>query len=158
MVYNLALQYVQCVEDAEEITQDTFVAIYNALDSFKGNSKITTWIYRITINKCLDHIRTKKRRNSLISWLPGIFYAEKFSPVNFDHPGVVLENKESYRKLFAIINTLPFNQKTVVILLKIEQRPVSDVAEIMQISPKAIESLFQRAKVNLLKKLQEAKE
>ena len=59
LVYNVALHYLQNVEDAEEITQDVFVQVHNSLDSFKENSSLKTWIYRITINKSLDFIKHK---------------------------------------------------------------------------------------------------
>ena len=68
---------------------------------------------------------------------------------NFNHPGVELEQKEALQKIFFAINQLPENQKTVIILLKIEHNSVKEVAEILMLSPKAVESLFQRAKTKL---------
>ena len=59
LVYNLALNYLQNVEDAEEITQDVFIQINNSLSKFQEKSSLKTWIYRITINKCLDFIKHK---------------------------------------------------------------------------------------------------
>jgi len=59
MVYNLALHYVQNIQDAEEITQDVFVSVYQSLAKFKESSTISTWIYRIAINKSLDYIKSK---------------------------------------------------------------------------------------------------
>ena len=52
MVYNLALNYVQNTEDAQDIAQDVFVTVYQSVNSFQGTASISTWIYRITINKC----------------------------------------------------------------------------------------------------------
>jgi RNA polymerase sigma factor (sigma-70 family) len=62
LVYNLALSYVQNSEDAEEITQDVFIAVYQSISSFKAQANIKTWIYRIAINKSLDFIKAKKRQ------------------------------------------------------------------------------------------------
>ena len=59
LIYNIALHYLQNVEDAEEITQDVFVQIHYSLDSFNQKSSLKTWIYRITINKSLDFIKHK---------------------------------------------------------------------------------------------------
>ena len=59
LVYNVALNYLQNIEDAEEITQDVFLQLYQSLDKFKNNSSLKTWIYRITINKSLDFIKHK---------------------------------------------------------------------------------------------------
>ena len=61
-VYNLALQYVQNQHDAQEITQDVFVAVYKSMSSFRKDSLMSTWIYRITINKSLDYLKARKRK------------------------------------------------------------------------------------------------
>ena len=57
MVYNLALQYTQNIEDAEEVTQDVFINIHEKIDSFRGEASLKTWIYRLTINKSLDYLK-----------------------------------------------------------------------------------------------------
>ncbi|MFZ4543080.1 MAG: RNA polymerase sigma factor [Saprospiraceae bacterium] len=161
MVYNLALQYVQNTEDAQEIAQDVFVAVHQMLDSFRAESSTATWIYRITINKSLDHIKAKKRKKRF-AFITSIFYNENneinHDSPNFNHPGVMLEDKEALEKLFILINLLPDNQKTALILSKIEQKSQLEVAEIMSISVKAVESLLQRAKTNLSKKIQQEKD
>lgn len=156
LVYNLSLHYVQNTEDAEEITQDVFVAIHQSLHKFQGKAKLSTWIYRITINKSLDFIKAKKSQKRF-AFFTSLFNADEqeiaHSSHNFDHPGVLLEQKESLQKLFDIINELPANQKTALILSKLEQKNQKEIAEIMEISSKAVESLIQRAKTNLAKKL-----
>jgi RNA polymerase sigma-70 factor (ECF subfamily) len=72
---------------------------------------------------------------------------------NFNHPGILLEQKEALESLFQHINALPDNQKTALILSKLEQKSQKEVAEIMKLSTKAVESLLQRAKTNLAKKI-----
>lgn len=157
-MYNLALQYVQNQEDAQEIAQDVFVAIYQSMHNFKGQSSISTWIYRITINKSLDFLKGKQRKKRF-AFLTSLFYPDsneiQFEQAHFDHPGVLLEHKESLEEIFKCINELPDAQKTALILTKIEQKPQMEVAEIMELSLKAVEGLLQRAKNNLAKKLKE---
>lgn len=156
MVYNLALNYVQNMEDAEEITQDVFVSVFQSLNSFQENSSLRTWMYRITINKSLDFLKSKQRKKRF-ALLTSLFFDNsndlKHNPPEYNHPGVLLEHKEALGKLFKVINELPNKQKTALILHKIEQKSQSEVAEIMNISCKAAESLIQRAKTNLSKKL-----
>lgn len=151
MVYNLALQYVQNIEDAEEITQDVFVKVSSNLHTFKQHSSIKTWIYRIAINQSLDFLKAKNSQKS--SFLSSIFSLNdiklKIEPVTFNHPGIELEQKEAYQKIFEAINQLPDNQKTAIILLKIEDKSQAETADIMDLNIKALESLFQRAKKNL---------
>jgi RNA polymerase sigma factor (sigma-70 family) len=151
MVFNLALQYVQNVEDAEEITQDVFVKVFDNLDSFKKQASLKTWIYRISINQSLDFIKAKntQKRNFLSSIFSLNDEKFKFEPPNFNHPGIELEQKEAYQKIFEAINQLSDNQKTAIILLKIEDKSQFETAEIMNLNVKALESLFHRAKKNL---------
>ena len=117
---------------------------------------MSTWIYRITVNKCFDHLRANSRhkRAGIIS---SLFHKETGEEVHqkpaFDHPGIQLERRENARYLFTAIETLPENQKTVFILAHVEELPQKDIAEIMNLSLKAVESLLQRAKVSLRKKL-----
>ena len=75
----------------------------------------------------------------------------RYNPPEHNHPGIVLEHKEALEALFKKINDLPDNQRTALILHKIEQKPQAEVAEIMNLSTKAVESLIQRAKTNLSK-------
>jgi len=106
MVFNLALQYVQNIEDAEEITQDVFVKVFDNLNSYKKQAILKTWIYRIAINQSLDFIKSKNalKRNflSTIFSLNGTNY--KIEPSHFNHPGIVLEQKEAYQKIFEATN------------------------------------------------------
>src|SRR5690349_13042768 len=64
MVFNTALGIVQNEADAEDIAQEVFVQVYQSVGSFKGDSKFSTWMYRITITKSLDHERRKKRKKT----------------------------------------------------------------------------------------------
>lgn len=158
MVYNLALHYVQNTEDAQEITQDVFVSVYQSLDSFQQMAAISTWMYRITINKSLDFLKAKKRKKRF-AFITSLFFNDstelRHHPQEHGHPGILLEDKEAIEAIFNKINTLPENQKTALILHKIEQKSQVEVAEIMNISAKAVESLIQRAKNNLSKKINE---
>ena len=62
MVYNTALGIVQHPGDAEDIAQETFVQVYQSVGTFKGEAKFSTWLYRITLSKAMNHIRNAKRK------------------------------------------------------------------------------------------------
>ena len=151
-VYNTCLSYLQNPEDAEEISQDVFVEIYDSATSFHGRSSVNTWVYRIAINKSLDKIRfnQRKKRFALIS---SLFHQDtgalKHDAPDFVHPGVSLENKENSAIIFHAIRQLPEHQQTVFILRQIEGLTQKEIASIMNLSEKAIESLQQRAKAKL---------
>jgi RNA polymerase sigma-70 factor, ECF subfamily len=155
-VFNTAIGLVQDHGIAEDITQEVFVKVFRSILSFNEKSAISTWIYRITVNKCLDHLRQKGRqkRQGVLSML---FSRDTGEPVydqpNFVHPGVQLERRENARYLFEAIETLPENQRIAFVLSQVEELPQKEVAEVMNLSVKAVESLLQRAKASLRKKL-----
>ena len=147
-VYNTAISYLQNKEDAEEVTQDVFTNIYKNATKFQGDAALSTWIYRITVNTSLNAIKRKKR----LSFLK--FGEQSKDLPDFEHPGILMEKKEAAKTLFKVIDTLPPNQKTAFILSFVEELPRQEVADIMELSLKAVESLLQRAKVNLRTKLE----
>ena len=67
MIFTLALKMIKNREEAEEISQDTFIKIYNSLNKFKGDSKFSTWIYKIAYNTCLDRLKKNKKEENTIS-------------------------------------------------------------------------------------------
>jgi RNA polymerase sigma-70 factor (ECF subfamily) len=157
MVFNTAIGFLQNAEDAEDTAQEVFIQVYESVEKFKEESKLSTWIYRITVTKCLDHLRKKKRKKrfAFIQSLYGKNEALVVDPPDFFHPGVKTENKENAAALFKAITKLPENQKTAFMLNKIENLSYREIAEIMNSSESAIDSLLQRAKKNLRNELKE---
>jgi len=153
MVYNTAIGIVQNADDADDITQEVFVQVYLSINSFKGESKLSTWLYRITISKALDHEKKKKRKKrfGLVQSLFGNQENEPLHPVEFNHPGVELEKKERAAELFKALKQLPDKQRIAFTLHKIEGQSYQEIAEIMNTSLYAVESLMGRAKGNLKK-------
>jgi RNA polymerase sigma-70 factor (ECF subfamily) len=155
MVYNLCLHYLQNIEAAEEAAQDVFVKVHQKLESWKGDAALKTWIYRITVNHCLDEIKARSRKKRSQAFL-SLFGGESiYEPADFNHPGVLLESKEEMRSLFAIINALPEKQKTALILSRLEGLSQKEIAAVLQLTEGAVESLLQRAKDGIRKKLNE---
>lgn len=154
LVYNLALNYVQNIEDAEEITQDVFVKIHHSWSKFNQDSTLKTWIYRITINESLNFINHKNTKKRLyIFGKKSTNEIEYSNASTFEHPGVLLENKENAKILYDTINQLPENQKTAFILSKVDGLTNPEISEIMKMSISAIEALNFRAKKSLQEKL-----
>jgi RNA polymerase sigma-70 factor (ECF subfamily) len=147
LVYNLALNYLQNAQDAEEVTQDVFVKVYDKHKEFRSDSSLKTWIYKITINQCIDYLKSRKAQKRFGNII-GLF-TQEIQTRHFDHPGVELENKEATERIFRKINLLPENQKTALILKSIEQCSQKEIAEILEVSEKSVESLLNRARKNL---------
>jgi RNA polymerase sigma factor (sigma-70 family) len=151
MVYNLAVSYLQNVEDAEEITQDVFLQVHQSLEKFKHKSTLKTWIFRITINKCLDQLKARKRKKRM-AFVSSLFHPDGqivLEAIEFNHPGILLEQKENAATLFECIDELPQNQKTAFLLSKVECLPNAEISEIMEASMSSVESYLFRAKQNL---------
>lgn len=153
LVYNLSLHYLQNMEDAEEITQDVFVKLHRSLNQFENRSTVKTWIYRITVNACLDCLKSKKSNKHFFSFGKGRIEKENLEVPHFEHPGILLENQENAKILFAVINTLPENQKTAFILSKLDGLSNPEIAAVMDVSISSVESLVFRAKAALKEKL-----
>lgn len=155
-VYNTCLSHLQNVSDAEEATQDVFIEVHKNACSFKATAAASTWVYRITINKCIDRIRHNKRQKRF-AFVTSIFNKDTgdlaYDPAGFNHPGILTENKEKAAQLFNAIRQLPENQQTAFVLKQIEGLSQREISKIMDMTEKAVESLLQRAKSKLRKSL-----
>jgi len=156
-VTNTALGFVPNVQDAEDIAQEVFVEVYRSVSKFREESKLSTWIYRITTTKSLEFIRHRKRKKRMTFFQSLIGLEDdkaKAISDEFNHPGVQLENKERAAILFKYIGKLPENQRVAFTLQKVEGLSQKEISVIMETSESAVESLLHRAKKNLQKGLQ----
>lgn len=154
-VYNMALGIIQQEEEAEDIAQEVFIEVYQTINRFREESRLSTWIYRITTSKALEHHRRRKAKKRF-AFVTSLFGGENevlHHPPDFHHPGVSLENKEQMKLLFGAIDKLPGNQKVAFTLHYLNQASYQEVAEIMESTVSAVESLLHRAKQNLRKQL-----
>lgn len=152
-IYNTAIGIVQNAGDAEDVAQEVFIQVYRSIHNFKGDSKLSTWLYRIATTRALDLLRSRKskKRFGLMQRLFGDDNEPVYELPDFHHPGISLEKKEDAARLFKAIRQLPENQKTAFTLHKLEDLSYKEVSEVMQTSVAAVESLMHRAKQNLRK-------
>lgn len=155
-VYGIALNVLRDVGDAEEVTQDVFVEVHRAAASFRGDSRVSTWLHRIALRKAIDRDRhrTRARRFGRITHRLG-FGPDPDAPQlrSRDHPGVALEWREEARALFELIDGLPVRQRTAMLLSYVDDLTRQDAADAMGIGLKALESLLQRGKATLRQRL-----
>ena len=150
-VYNTAISIVQNQEDAEDICQEVFVQLHESIGTFRGEALLSTWLYRVTVNKALDHEKKKKSKKRG-GFIRAIFITEEIDePVHFEHPGVLAEKKESAKALFYALKKLPESQRIAFVLHTIEGNSYDEIAAITGTTRMAVESLLARAKVNLKK-------
>ena len=155
MVFNVAIGIIQQHEEAEDIAQEVFLQVHQSVKDFKGEAKLSTWLYRITITKSLDWQRRKnrKKRFGIVQNLFGLNNEVIYEAPEFYHPGVAMENKENAATLFKAINALPDNQKIAFTLNKVEGLSYQDVADVMNVTVASVEAYLHRAKENLRKNL-----
>jgi|TARA_B110000967_G_scaffold178887_1_gene194006 RNA polymerase sigma-70 factor (ECF subfamily) len=157
-VFSTCISFVPNKEDAEDIAQEVFLEIFKSISRFKGDSKLSTWIYRIATNKCLEFIRkknTKKRFAFMQSILGNEIALDKTTYfTEFNHPGIVLENKEKSAIIFKAINSLSENQRAIFTLAKIDGKSYQEIKEITGKSLSSVESIMFRAKKSLKEKLE----
>jgi|TARA_B110000114_G_scaffold65353_1_gene69412 RNA polymerase sigma factor (sigma-70 family) len=156
-VFHTCISFVPNKEDAEDIAQEVFLEVYKSIGKFKGNSKLSTWIYKICTNKCLEFIRKKNAKKRLVFMQRILGNEIPLDKTNFftefNHPGILLEHKEQSETIYLAINTLPESQKTVFTLAKLDGKTYQEIVEITGKSMSSVESIMFRAKKNLQKKL-----
>ncbi|MFT6984164.1 MAG: RNA polymerase sigma-70 factor (ECF subfamily) [Crocinitomicaceae bacterium] len=151
-VFNTCINLIRSREDAEDVTQEVFTAVYLSLDTFGGDSKLSTWIYSIALNKSKEFLRkkTRKKRSGMMTTIEkDDSHTVPNATIEFNHPGVLLENKERTQVLFHAIDQLAENQKISYTLHKIEGMSYSEIAELTELSVSSVESLMFRAKKKL---------
>lgn len=158
MVYNVCFRMSGNKEEAEDLTQDVFVKVFNSINNFREDSKLSTWIYRIAVNISINKLRRKK----VINFFAFDFWEdekrEKEMADNSQSPVNILEKSEIQQIIQEAINSLPSKQKTAIILSRYEELSYKEISKIMELSLSAVESLIFRAKENLVKKLIRYKE
>jgi len=155
-VRNTCFRFVKNPQDADDLAQDVFIKIYESLTTFRNESELSTWIYRIAVNKSLDHIRRanrKKRFARVTSIFSSGNSGEEVELRSTSDPQSDLEQKDRQRILDWALSALPENQKIAITLSKYEGFSNREIAEIMDITISAVESLIHRAKKNLHEKL-----
>lgn len=154
MVLNTCYGFVHDIDDAKDLTQEVFIKIYDSIHKFRGDAKLSTWIYRISVNKSLNFIRAAKKVK--ITDLDALSNSRDLK-LRVHHESeqedIDVEHEQRSKILFKAIDSLNANQRIAFSLNKLDDISYNEIGEIMNISLPAVESLIHRAKLNLQKKL-----
>jgi RNA polymerase sigma factor (sigma-70 family) len=145
MIFTLALKMIKNREEAEEVSQDTFVKVYNSLNKFKGESKFSTWIYKITYNTCLDRLKKNKKEDSTIS-------IDEFSDhlvKTMDNALSALEEKERKETIQNCLNLLSREENFLLTLYYFDDQNLDEIAKIMDISSNNVKVKLFRSRKKL---------
>jgi RNA polymerase sigma-70 factor (ECF subfamily) len=150
-VFRTCLGFVQDTEDASDLTQEVFLAVIESIHSYRSESKLETWMYRIAVNKSLNFLR-KRKIKAMFQNIDRLAFGKgsKEMPQLSHNPGEMRENSDDAKFLLRFaLGKLPENQRIVFILGKYDEKSNSEIANIMEISLSAVEALQHRAKRNL---------
>ncbi len=155
-IYNLGFRLLRNKEDAADIMQETYMAAYENLPKFKGNSSFSTWLYRIATNFALMKMRREKNKRVSVSELneTSNLYDKALSDWS-ESPVDHLKNQELKEILDKAINSLPPKYRSVFVLHDIEGLGIAEVAEILSISGPAVKTRSHRSRMYLREKLSE---
>ena len=156
-VYALALRLVNDREEAADLAQEAFVKAWQGLASFQGESSFSTWMYRLTTNVCIDHLRRQKRREGVE---PAVSLDDENSgwaePAGRDSdPQQVLEQSERGQALARGLAKLPDWQRRVLVLRELSGLSYQEIGEALDIDLGTVKSRIARARLNLRKILLE---
>ena len=136
-------------DSADDIAQETFVKVWKNIESFKGDSKLYTWIYRIATNEALNHLRKKKRR----FFLPiGDVEHELSSSLDTD---IYYSGDQIQLKLQKALLKLPEKQRLVFNMKYFEEMKFKDIAEVMDVSVGSLKAQYHHAVKKIEKFIQE---
>ena len=152
IIYNIALRMTANQDDAEDMTQEIMIKIFRSLGSFKGNSKFSTWIYRVAVNTCLDELKKKKNKKHLsldaeISGDDG----ENQIEIKDDSPSPekLAEQNELRDMVAAAVKLLSDEHRAVIVLRDIRGMSYSEFAGILGCSDGTVKSRISRARAQL---------
>ncbi|MEI6021848.1 MAG: RNA polymerase sigma factor [Bacteroidota bacterium] len=155
-VLNTCYRFLLDREDAEDVAQEVFIEVFQSIHLFKGESKLSTWIYRIAVTKCLDELKKRKRQKRISAFGKFIRLEDITNWISGGTmPDRNLNAKEEWNELLKALDRIPENQRVAFTLSKMDGFSNKEIAEIMKTSISAVESLISRAKSKVIKVLNE---
>jgi len=147
-LYNLALRILENPYEAEEVVQETFLRVVEHQNSFKGESKLSTWIYRIALNECRQRIRKRQRARAATTEIARTLEHTEDAPK-------ALARDETVAQVRRAVRGLPEPQREAVILAKYDGLPYAQIAEILGCSVGAVKARVFRGLENLRTRLRD---
>jgi len=150
LVHRTAYRYLWNEEDARDVTQSVFVTLMQSAHRYEPRAKLSTWLYRIVVNRCLNHRAKLQRRERLAAALPPDEEASEDQ-----QPDRAMVREAQRERVQEALLDLPERQRIAVVLSRFEGMRYDEIAEAMGCSESSVESLLFRARASLRKKLSE---
>jgi RNA polymerase sigma-70 factor (ECF subfamily) len=147
--YRLCLALLGSPEDAEDATQEVWIAVLRSLPGFRGESRFSTWLYRLTLNTCLKR-RRRRLRQALVSEEPAHL------PDNpRRHPGAIAEQRWLRRVVAGLLQELPEAMRVAVVLSDVLDLTAPEIAALLHLSLPAVKARIRRGRVQLRAKVEQ---
>lgn len=148
-IYAVCLNMLKNTHDAQDAAQETFIKAYRSLTSFKGESKVETWLTKIAVNTCLDILRKRREMYDL---------DEAADAADVNTPESKAEKNETRQMVRSAINTLPPEMRSIVVLKDIEGYSYEEIADMLNLNIGTVRSRLSRAREKLRKIFMENRE
>ena len=157
-VFNISYRMLSNREEAQDVAQEVFITVFKTIDTFREESKFSTWLYRVTVNHCKNRIKYLARRHDRdrdeLDENTRETNGAIATPVRAPQPDRALEGAQIEVLLEAAIKTLDDDQREVVVLRDIEELSIEEICEITGLADGTVKSRLHRARLALRKKLQ----
>lgn len=154
-IFHLAYRMLSNVQEAEDITQETFLRVYSNLDRYDEEHKFSTWIFRIATNLCIDRIRKKKANYSLDeNWNDedGLDWYSRL-PSQGKSPEEEAISSEEQNQIHQAIMNLPSKYRVIMILRYIQDLSIQEISEVVNLSNSTVKTRLHRGREYLRKQL-----
>ena len=145
LVYTLSLRMMKHTEEAEEAAQDTFIKAYKSLNKFKGDSKFSTWIYRVAYNTCLDRLKKNKRQQYTVE----INEYTEHQVKTLDNALDQIEAKEKEQTIQDCLALLPSEDSFLLTLYYFEELSLEEISKIVSLKPNNVKVKLFRSRKKL---------
>ena len=147
LVYTVAVRILGDEDDADDVAQETFVRAYRALGRFRGDSKFSSWIYRITVNRALTHLKRRKRRPMTVelSAAPRVESEVRSRRVDENPEQLVLDD-EFRAQVREAVDELPGHYRAAITLFYLEEKSYKEVAAILGVPMGTLKTHLHRAR------------
>ncbi len=145
LVYTLAIRMMKNKEEAEEVAQDTFIKAYKSLIRFKGDSKFSTWIYRVAYNTCLDRLKKNKRQQYTVA----IDEYTEHQVKTLDNALDKIEEQEKQQAIQSCLELLPSEDSFLLTLYYFEELSLDEISKIVGLKPNNVKVKIFRSRKKL---------
>ncbi len=160
-IFNVVFRILGDYDEAADVTQETFISAYKHFASFRGESKVYTWLYQIAVNQCRNQMRKRSRLRSLriesldepIEWEAGGERSQREIADSSSDPDVVFAGKELREQIAGAVAALPPDYREVIVLREMQGLAYTDIAEVAGISLDNVKTRLSRARMMLRRRL-----